>query len=96
MAGTGGDDVEQVAMLSGMGIGSFSRSAPAVRRCAETNVKTLTGCVSRITDQPVASFLASSGEVASAYGLCTFAKTAGNVTGGTVHAPGSFKRPCVD
>jgi hypothetical protein len=64
-----GDEVEEIAMLAGGGVGPFAGGAfPSVRSC-ETNEQAAARCIDDVANHPVATPATAVGEVMAAYRL---------------------------
>jgi hypothetical protein len=76
-----GDEVEEIAMLAGGGVGPFAGGAfPAVRP-REANEQATAGSVGHVADDPVATSASTVGEVAAAHRLGITRETACQITG---------------
>lgn len=61
------DDIEQIAMFAGRGIGPFARWS--LVHVDKADIKTAARCIAHIADQPVAALPPSAGEIVTAHGL---------------------------
>ena len=77
-----GDEVEQIAMLAGGGVGPFAGGALAAVGTAQTHEETAAGRVGDIADQPVAALAMAVGEVVAAHRLGIARETMGQICGG--------------
>jgi hypothetical protein len=85
MAAARGDDVEEIAMIAGRGIGPFSRR-PTVSARAEPHIETSPGRVSNVANHPVMAFSAAVGEIAAAHSLGILPEASRYVGSWTAHA----------
>src|SRR3546814_16522332 len=68
MPGTNGDDVEQVPMVAGSGIGPFARQSAAFA-ANQTHVQASSRCIVDSADHPVMAFARTVGEIVAAQRL---------------------------
>jgi hypothetical protein len=79
------DQVEQVAMLAGGGVGPFAGRALAAVGAAQPDIETAAGRVVGVADQPVAAFALAAGEIVAAHRLCLAREAARELGGALGH-----------
>src|SRR3546814_4088128 len=84
MPATNGDDVEQVPMVAGRGIGPFARQSAAFA-ANQTHVQASSRCIVDIADHPVMAFAATVGEIVAAHRLGIFTEAARKFANRLVH-----------
>ena len=80
-----GDQIEQIAMLAGRGIGPFAGRARTVIGTLQPHIEASSRRVLDIADDPVAARAASFGEVVAAHGLGIAREAARQIGGGADH-----------
>ena len=76
------DEIEQIAMLAGGGVGPFAGGAFAVVRTFETDEQAATRLVGDIADQPIAALASPIGQIIPAHALRILREAPGKVCGG--------------
>jgi hypothetical protein len=81
----GSDQIEQIAMIAGRGIGPFAGCALAVVGGAQADIEAAAGIVVDVADQPIASFAPAIGEIVTAHRLGLSRETACQLRGWSLH-----------
>ena len=86
------DQIEEIAMLAGRGIGPFAGSAGTGVGTVETDIEAAPGRVPDVARDPVAALAASVGEISAAHGLCITSEAARQIGGWAGHGGVLLKR----
>src|SRR3546814_8991922 len=75
------DDVEQVAMFAGGGVGPFTRRAASVLRSCKTDIEAAPRRVAGVADQPITALAMPLRQIVTAHRLGLIAETVCEITG---------------